>query len=90
MPMNQCDGCRVGAPLTERGNHAMPDGGLMACTKAIYEDCSAGAEVTDAMVVAASRAARRITPPTYWSAFGIDRLRVIISAALEQKRKDET
>jgi hypothetical protein len=27
--INQCDGCRVGAPLTARGNHRMPDGGLM-------------------------------------------------------------
>jgi hypothetical protein len=35
--VNQCDGCRVSAPLTERGNHAMPDGGFMACSRDLYE-----------------------------------------------------
>lgn len=35
--VNQCDGCRVGAPLTERGNHHMPDGGYMGCTKDRYD-----------------------------------------------------
>jgi hypothetical protein len=35
--MNQCDGCRVRAPLTDRGNHQMPDGGFMACTKDRYK-----------------------------------------------------
>ena len=35
-PINQCDGCRVNAPLTEQGNHAMPDGGFMGCTKGRY------------------------------------------------------
>jgi hypothetical protein len=34
--INQCDGCRVKAPLSERGNHIMPDGGYMACTKDLY------------------------------------------------------
>lgn len=33
---NQCDGCRVKAPFSERGNHIMPDGGYMACTKDRY------------------------------------------------------
>lgn len=37
---NQCDGCNVDAPLTERGNHAMPDGGVMACVKDRYEQAS--------------------------------------------------
>jgi hypothetical protein len=36
LPVNQCDGCRVGAPLTDRRNHAMPDGGFMGCTKDRY------------------------------------------------------
>jgi hypothetical protein len=31
--INQCDGCAINAPLTARGNHAMPDGGFMGCTK---------------------------------------------------------
>jgi hypothetical protein len=34
---NQCDGCAVNAPLTERGNHKMPDGGFMGCTKSKYD-----------------------------------------------------
>lgn len=34
--MNQCDGCRVRAPLTDQGNHAMPDGGFMGCTAHLY------------------------------------------------------
>lgn len=35
-PVIQCDGCCIGAPMTERGNHAMPDGGFMGCTKDRY------------------------------------------------------
>ena len=34
--VSQCDGCNVGAPLTHRGNHAMPDGGYMGCTQDRY------------------------------------------------------
>jgi hypothetical protein len=34
--VNQCDGCRVGAPLSGMGNHVMPDGGFMGCTKDRY------------------------------------------------------
>jgi hypothetical protein len=34
--MNQCDGCRVGAPIAGRGNHIMPDVGFMGCTKDRY------------------------------------------------------
>ena len=34
--INQCDGCRVGAPLTIYGHHAMPGGGFMACSKNLY------------------------------------------------------
>lgn len=35
---NQCDGCAVGAPFTERGNHEMPDGGYMGCTASRYSE----------------------------------------------------
>jgi hypothetical protein len=43
--MNQCDGCRVGAPyfssthrlLAGSLNHQMPDGGFMGCTKHLYD-----------------------------------------------------
>lgn len=42
--LNQCDGCRANAPLTERGNHAMPAGGFMGCTKDRYMQ----SETTDA------------------------------------------
>lgn len=37
---NQCDGCRVGAPMSPYGGdiHHMPDGGFMACTKDRYVD----------------------------------------------------
>lgn len=34
--INQCDGCRVGAPISGQGNHIMPDGGYMRCTKGRY------------------------------------------------------
>ena len=34
--MNQCDGCNISAPLSVRGNHIMPDGGYMGCTKDRY------------------------------------------------------
>jgi hypothetical protein len=34
---NQCDGCAISAPLTVRGNHAMPDGGFMGCTRDRYK-----------------------------------------------------
>jgi hypothetical protein len=34
--INQCDVCRVGAPISERGNHIMPDGGYMGCTRKRY------------------------------------------------------
>lgn len=33
---NQCDGCRVKAPLTMYGNHVYPDGSMMGCTKGRY------------------------------------------------------
>lgn len=36
VPVNQCDGCRVDAPLSPRGNHQMPDGGFMGCSKDRY------------------------------------------------------
>lgn len=32
-PINQCDGCHISAPMTYYGNHKMPDGGFMVCTK---------------------------------------------------------
>lgn len=35
-PINQCDGCQIDAPLSPRGNHQMPDGGFMGCTKDGY------------------------------------------------------
>lgn len=34
---NQCDGCRIKAPLTPMGNHRYPDGSLIGCTKKRYE-----------------------------------------------------
>lgn len=34
--VNQCDGCRVKAPLTERGIHRYSDGSLIGCTKDRY------------------------------------------------------
>jgi hypothetical protein len=44
--INQCDGCRANAPLTEQyGNHVMPDGGFMACTKDRYAAPPANAPV---------------------------------------------
>lgn len=36
-PMNQCDGCRVKAPLTARGIHRYSDGSLIGCTRERYE-----------------------------------------------------
>lgn len=36
LEVNQCDGCRVRAPLTDLGHHKMPDGGYMGCTKDRY------------------------------------------------------
>jgi len=37
-PLNQCDGCRAGYPLTDRGNHKYPDGSFMSCTKYRYHE----------------------------------------------------
>jgi hypothetical protein len=36
--INQCDGCRRGLPLDERGNHYNPDGSydLIGCTADRY------------------------------------------------------
>lgn len=34
--INQCDGCRSDAPLTERGNHRYSDGSLIGCSKSLY------------------------------------------------------
>ncbi|MGE0350031.1 hypothetical protein [Hydrogenophaga sp.] len=33
---NQCDGCAVGAPINEWGNHKYPDGSLIACSRDRY------------------------------------------------------
>lgn len=57
-PINQCDGCRVGAPYTKTDRrlqerfgiefsplHQMPDGGYMGCTKGRYEEKDDGKEV---------------------------------------------
>lgn len=35
--LNQCDGCRIKAPLTPMGNHQYPDGSFIGCTKELYE-----------------------------------------------------
>lgn len=35
-PANQCDGCRVRAPMNRPLMHTMPDGGFMACTASRY------------------------------------------------------
>jgi hypothetical protein len=32
----QCDGCQMGAPMSRHGNHHMPDGGFMGCTRDRY------------------------------------------------------
>ncbi len=37
--INQCDGCQIKAPLTERGNHKYPDGSTSGCTKDRYKGC---------------------------------------------------
>lgn len=34
--LNQCDGCRVGASLNERGIHRYSDGSRIACTRDRY------------------------------------------------------
>jgi hypothetical protein len=35
-PVNQCDGCRVRAPMNRPLMHTMPDGGFMVCTASRY------------------------------------------------------
>ena len=36
LTINQCDGCRVAAPLNDWRHHVYPDGSLIACTKDRY------------------------------------------------------
>jgi hypothetical protein len=57
---NQCDGCRTGAPVSERGNHLMPDGGYMGCTKDRYTS-----ERQSTMALAKARSALYSIAKTY-------------------------
>lgn len=36
LEINQCDGCRAGAPLSEMGIHRYSDGSRIACTRDRY------------------------------------------------------
>lgn len=77
--MNQCDGCRVSAPLTERGNHAMPDGGFMGCTKERYlgDACSHGKPWSEECPECNLVAARELV--AHWGS-AVDEARKMIAA----------
>jgi len=49
-PINQCDGCRINAPLVNSPLglsqlHRYPDGSASGCTKHLYEEKGDGKEV---------------------------------------------
>ena|SRR5258706_15538492 len=63
--INQCDGCRVGAPLNAMGIHRYTDGSLIACTRDRYAAEGTGPPFTvDEICELAYKAARENA--RYW------------------------